>query len=477
MANPNILSLRYASPRINEIFSEEGRIKRERNLWLAVMKAQRKLGLGISDDTIEKYERARDDINLERIREIELETRHDVKAKIDAYNEAAGVKPEEQQAHRGLTSRDLDDNVWQSQIKEASGIVFGKAVSMLRHFLDKALEYKDTVISARTHMQPAQLTTLGRRMSMWAEELKYHLSNFETLYQGLPLRGIKGPVGTQFDMLTQLGSQEKVDKLEEMVAAELGFSKTLNSPGQVYPRSLDYALISGLSLLGSAPESFSKTMRVMARGELVTEGFKEGQVGSSSLPHKMNTRSSERICSMAEALKMYSDGASRISGDQWEEGDVSDSLLRRVIIPDSFYTADGLCETTLTILNEMGTYPEVIRQELDKYLPFLATTEILMAATDSGIGREEAHKIIKENAVAAALDMRAGKEPQLAHRLAANLEFSSKGLTEGRINGMLLNREHFIGLARQQIDAVISDSRYLLNKYQKEAAYEPGEIL
>ncbi|MCK4520964.1 MAG: adenylosuccinate lyase, partial [Nanoarchaeota archaeon] len=375
MSNQNILSERYAAKPINDIFSERGKSIAERELWIAVMKSQKELGVDIPSEAIEKYEKAKDDIDLELIKSIETTTKHDVKAKIEAFVKAAGAG---EHIHKGMTSRDLTDNVEQMQIKKASGIIFGKYVSVLRHMVDKAKEYKNIILTARTHHQAAQPTLLGRRFSMWAEELLSHLNGFESFTETYPLRGIKGPVGTQFDMLTLLGDDKKVAKLEKRVAEELGFKKVLDSTGQMYPRSLDYALVSNLALLSSACENFAKGIRLMSGYELVTEGFKEGQVGSSAMPHKMNTRSSERICSFSELLKMYADGASRLSGDQWEEGDVSCSALRRVIIPDSFYTSDGLCETTLTVLNNMGAYPAVIDKETDKYLPFLATTEILM---------------------------------------------------------------------------------------------------
>jgi len=321
-------------------------------------------------------------------------------------------------------------------------------VSVLRHYVEKAEEYKHIEITGRTHHQAAQTTLLGRRFAMWAEELYTHLTEFEAFLNNYPLRGMKGPVGTQFDMLNLLGSAEKVDALEREVADQLGFTRTLDAPGQVYPRSLDYKLVSHLVALGSACENFAKTMRLMAGYELVTEGFLRGQVGSSIFPHKMNTRSSERICAFAELLKMYADGASRLAGDQWEEGDVSCSAMRRVIIPDSFYTTDGLIETTLTVLNGMGPYPAVITKEVDRYLPFLATTEMLAIAVRHGIGREEAHSTIKRHAIGEALNMRekGSRENRLVQLLANDPVFKKAGIEESELQGIFsdytLAREH-----------------------------------
>ncbi|HLD88755.1 MAG TPA: lyase family protein, partial [Candidatus Nanoarchaeia archaeon] len=424
-------------------------------------------------EDITKYEGAINNVDLELIKQIEDVRGHDVKARIEAFVKAAGA---EEHIHKGMTSRDVTDNVEQARFKKASEIIFGKYVSVLRHFVEKAEEYS-LELTGRSHHQAAQLTLLGRRFSMWAEELHSNLPNFENFIEKYPLRGIKGPVGTRFDMLTLLESRDNVDRLEKIVAKHLGFSEILDSPGQVYPRSLDYALLSQLSLLSSACENFAKGMRLMAGHELVTEGFKEGRVGSTAMPHKMNTSRSERICSAAELLKMYAGGGSRLSGDQWEEGDVSCSLVRRVVIPDAFYASDAVCETSLTVLNEMGAYPLMISKEVDRYLPFLATTEILMTAVQKGIGREKAHSIIKEHAISEALRMRQkGVPPYLAKRLSEDADFKEAGITEETINSILADKAHFIGDAELQINRVVKKTQNLLDRYEQESLYEPEKI-
>jgi adenylosuccinate lyase len=474
--NPNVLSQRYATPEMNRIFSEEGKTLMERELWLSVLKAQRKLGMDIPDAAIERYEAAKEDVDLGRIKEIELCTKHDVKAKIEAYNEATGGA---EYIHLGMTSRDLTDNVEQLQIRDAMTLIHGKYVSVLRHMLNKAEEYAAVELTGRTHRQPAQTTLLGRRFSMWAEELLLHLKDIEAFIEGYPLRGVKGAVGTQFDMANLLGSPEKALRLERMVADELGFRELMDSTGQVYPRSLDYKVMAHLAALASACENFAKSIRLMAGHELVTEGFAEGQVGSSVMPHKMNTRSTERICALSELQKMYADGASRLAGGQWEEGDVSCSALRRVVLPDAFYAADGLVETTLTVLNQMGAYPAVIDRELDRYLPFLATTEILALAVKHGMGREEAHAAIKRHAVAEALRMRerGAQDNRLMQLLADEPAFKAAGVTPEELHEVMRDKRHFVGNANRQIMAVREKAAPLLEKYRKEAAYEPGAIL
>jgi adenylosuccinate lyase len=474
--NPNVLSQRYATAKMNYIFSEEGKTQQERQFWVNILKTQKDLGLDIPQEAVLGYENAIDKIDLDHIKEIEQRTKHDVKAKIEAFNHVAGGY---ELVHLGMTSRDLTDNIEQMQIKRAMKLVFGKYVSVLRHLLDKADEYRSIELTARTHHQPAQPTLLGRRFSMWAEELLIHLKEFETFIEEYPLRGIKGAVGTQFDMVKILGSSEKASELERRIAEKHGFKNILDSTGQVYPRSLDYKLLFHLSALASACENYAKTMRLMAGYELVTEGFKKGQVGSSVMPHKMNTRSTERTCAFSELLKMYADGGSRLAGDQWEEGDVSCSALRRVLLPDAFYATDGLLETVLNVLNQMGAYPSVISKEIDRFLPFLASTEILNLAVQHGIGREKAHSMIKKHAIAEALSMReeASDSNSLMDRLALDPLFIEVGISKVTLEELLINKNHFLGNANSQIDSVLTKAETLLKKYHKEAEYEPRDIL
>ncbi len=476
MVNSNTLSERYATKEMNHIFSERTRIRMEHQLWITVMEAQRELGIAIPADDIAKYKEVIDDIDPEAIRQRELKLKHDVKARIETFVTAAGAT---ECIHLGMTSRDLTDNVEQMQFRDASQLIFGKYVSVLRHLIDKAAQYRDTIIAARTHYKPAQPTRLGRRFASWAEELLFHLQDFETFIERYPLRGMKGAVGTQSDMLTLLGSAEKVYKLEKIVADKLGFGTVLNAPGQIYPRSLDYKLLSHLSFMSAACESFATTMRLMAGADLVSEGFGEMQTGSTAMPHKMNPRSCERVCSFASLLKMYTDGASRISGAQWNEGDVSCSATRRTVMPDAFYTSDGLCETTLTVLNEMEVYQPVINAELDRYLPFMASTELLLLATSKGIGREMAHKIIKHHSVSEAQRvMREGGDTNnIAYALADDPLFKKHDITYDDIHEAINRRKQMTGTARMQIESVTADVSTMLRKYQTEATYEPQAIL
>jgi len=489
-ANPNVLSLRYATPAMNAIWSEKGKIERERNFWLIVMKAQKELGVDIPSEVIEAFERTTRDIDLSWIRRREIKTKHDLNAHLEQYVMAAErwsgesrkrrkVSGTKQKIHLGMTSRDVTDNVEQGQIRESAELIFGRYISVLRHLIKRAYEYDSLPLTARTHHQPAQVTALGRRFSMWAEELMIQLRSFEKFIENYPLRGIKGPVGTQKDMLRILGSPAKVDELEKRVANELGFKRILDSPGQVYPRSLDEQLVGHLSLLGSAVNNYALTMRLMAGYELVTEGFEKHQIGSSAMPYKMNTRNCERINTFGKLLKMYALGASLVSGDQWEEGDVSCSGLRRIVIPDAFYTSEGLCETSLHVLNGMGVYNHMLQKEVDRYHVFLATTQILSLAVNAGIGRQDAHEIIRTHAVQQARAIRNGiSYVPLTDALSNHPVFKKAGISKGDLEKAIeISPRDSMPGAERQTRKIRAKAGRLLKKYWADAAYEPKEIL
>ena len=312
-----------------------------------------------------------------------------------------------------MTSRDLTENVEQLQVRQSLELVRDRTVAALARLARLAAEHQELVMAGRSHNVAAQATTLGKRFATVADELLVGLQRVEDLLARYPLRGVKGPMGTSQDMLDLLdGDDSKLAELERRVAEHLGFDHVLTSVGQVYPRSLDFDVVSALVQLVAAPSNLATTIRLMAGHELVTEGFVEGQVGSSAMPHKMNTRSCERVNGLAVVLRGHLSMVGELAGDQWNEGDVSCSVVRRVALPDAFFARDGLFQTFLTVLDEFGAFPAVIQRELDRYLPFLATTKVLMAAVRNGVGREAAHEAIKEAAVGVALDMREGRGRQ-----------------------------------------------------------------
>jgi len=272
------------------------------------------------------------------------------------------------------------------------------------------------------------------------------------------------------------GDSAKLAELEQRTAGHLGFSRAFTSVGQVYPRSLDYDAVSALVQLSAAPSSLAKTIRLMAGHELVTEGFKPGQVGSSAMPHKMNTRSCERVNGLAVVLRGYASMVGELAGDQWNEGDVSCSVVRRVALPDAFFAFDGLLETFLTVLDEFGAFPAVVARELDRYLPFLATTKVLMAAVRAGVGREVAHEVIKEHAVASALAMRekGAERNELLDRLAEDERIP---LDRAQLDALMADRLSFTGAAAGQVAEVVRRVGEVAERHPGAAEYAPGSIL
>jgi adenylosuccinate lyase len=470
---PNVLAERYATPAMKALWSQAGRIVREREFWIAALAAQRELGLPVPPEAVAAYERVKDRVDLESIRRREARTRHDVKARIEEFCALAGCE----HIHKGLTSRDLTENVEQLLILRSLELVRGRSVSLLSAFRRQAERHAARVITARTHNVAAQPTTLGKRLAMYGEELLHALERLDGLIARYPLRGLKGAVGTQLDQLTLLGGDPaRVEALEQRMCAHLGFAAVWGAVGQVYPRSLDFETVSALYQLGSAPASFAKTLRLMAGYELASEGFAEGQVGSSAMPHKMNSRSCERINGFHAILRGHLAMAECLAGDQWNEGDVSCSVVRRVVFPDCFLAMDGMIETTLVVLGEMEVYPAAVERENARYQPFLATTTILMEAVKAGAGREAAHEAIREHAVATARDLRHGRIPEndLLRRLAADPRVR---LGEERLRAIVMGAESLIGNAATQVSALAQRAGAWERRYPEAAAYKPGAVL
>ncbi|MBT8036875.1 MAG: adenylosuccinate lyase [Verrucomicrobiae bacterium] len=470
---PNVLAERYASSAISEIWSAEGRIVLEREFWIAVMKAQKDLGLDIPQDAIDAYESVKDQVNLDAIMERERITRHDVKARIEEFCDLAG----HQHIHKGMTSRDLTENVEQLQVYRSLLVIRDKSIATLAQMKQRSVQWRDLVITARTHNVAAQPTTFGKRISMIGEELLGAVGMLNQLINTYPVRGLKGAVGTQMDQLSLFdGDAEKALQLEQKVCTHLGIPEVFTNVGQVYPRSLDMRTVSILTDIASGPSSLCKTLRLMAGHETASEGFAKGQTGSSAMPHKMNSRSCERVNGFHVILKGHLTMAGGLAGDQWNEGDVSCSVVRRLMLPDAFYALDGLFETFLTILGQMDAYPAVIEAENNHYLPFLMTTTIMMEAVKAGVGREAAHSAIKEHAVATVNDLRAGiiQSNNLLQRLA---EDDRVPLTQDQLDALLSEGRENSGTARSQVDFFAAEVEKLEALHPDATNYQPAAIL
>lgn len=476
---PNVLAQRYATAEMVAIWSPRQKTILERRLWIAVMRAQATLGLDIPEEAIEAYEAVVEDVRLDSIEARERKLRHDVKAKIEEFNALASehLGYQVEYCHRGMTSRDLTENVEQLQIMESLKLLRVSVAASLIRLSSMAGEHIELVMAGRSHNVAAQATTLGKRLASCGDELLMAFGAVEQLIDGYRLRGIKGPMGTCQDMLDLFeGDYAKVEQLEQKVMTHLGFRQRFDSVGQVYPRSLDLVVIGRLNELAAAPASLATTIRLMAGIELATEGFKPGQVGSTAMPHKMNARTCERICGFNDILGGYLAMAKALSGRQWNEGDVSCSVVRRVALPDSFFAIDGLFQAFLTVLDEFGAFPAVIQAEVDRYLPFLSTTAILMAAVRAGAGRESAHEAIKEHAVAVALAMREGQSKNdLLERLSQDERVNVDLAT---LEEAMANPIQFTGLAKDQVWAFQAEVNQVLKpRYPEAVDYMPGSIL
>jgi len=472
-AVPNVLASRYASAQMTELWSAEHKVRLERRLWIAVMKAQRDLGIDVPAEAIAAYEAVVPQVDLDSIQQRERITRHDVKARLEEFSDLAG----HEHAHKGMTSRDLTENVEQLQVREGLQILLTRSVAALARLAELAAQYDETVLVGRSHNVAAQATTLGKRFANSGEELLLAVHRLEDLLARYPLRGLKGPVGTQQDELDLLdGDDERMAALEASVASHLGFDHTLTNVGQIYPRSLDLEVVSALVQLAAGPSSLATTLRLMAGNELVTEGFRPGQVGSSAMPHKMNARSCERINGFRVILNGHLTMAAGMAGEQWNEGDVSCSVVRRVLLPDAFFATDGVFQTLLDVLGGFGAYPAVIERELRRYLPFLATTKVLMAAVRAGVGREVAHEVIKEHAVGVALAMREqGSEGNdLIERLAGDPRL---GLDRALLDDAMGSPLGFVGNAVPQTAQFVAQVGELVARYPEAASYDGEEIL
>ena len=471
-AIPNILAERYTSKDLLDIWSPEARIRLERELWLRVLKAQQELGLAIGDDVIAAFEKVIDDINPDSIQKRERITRHDVKARIEEFCELAGHEG----VHQGMTSRDLTETVEQIQVFQSLKKIQFKAAATILKIAELSKQYNTQLLTARTHNVAAQTTTLGRRIAMFGEDMLHAWKHIDFVISNFPLRGIKGAVGTQLDTLNLLNDPKKTQAFEQKVIEAFDIPQLLNVPGQVYPRSLDFDAISALFQLCSGPASLAKTIRLMAGHELASEGFLPGQVGSSAMPHKVNSRSCERICGFHLILRGHLNMAAGLAGDQWNEGDVSCSVVRRTCLPDAFFATDGLLETLMTVLSNMEMNSEVIDKEHQRYLPFLLTTTVLMESIKKGAGRESIHEAIKEHAIACSKALRSGKlsENDLLTRLAQDERIP---LSSGELQHIQESGHKATGRAQAQTEAFIQATQAIANRFPEAKKWRPEPIL
>lgn len=456
---PNVLADRYASMAMRALWAPRHKVVLERRLWLAVLRAQRQLGLAdVPEQAIADYEAVLEEVDLDSIAQRETLTRHDVKARIDEFCALA----KQQHIHRGMTSRDLTENIEQVRIRDSLLLISHDLVAVIARLAELAEANSDLVLVARTHNVAAQATTLGKRFADALEESLLGLERLEELLARYPLRGMKGPVGTRQDQLDILGSETAVEQLERLLAEQLGFDRVLDACGQVYPRSLDLDVVSALVQAVSAASSLALTIRLMAGHELVSEAFRDGQVGSSAMPHKMNARSAERVAALRTVLDGHLTMAAGLAGRQWNEGDVSCSALRRVLLPDAFFAADGLLHTALDVFDGLVVFEAALAAELQRDLPFLATTRLLSGLVESGMGREQAHEVLQEHALAVVQARRAGSELDLLMLLANDPRVVA---SRSELAALLSEPTSLTGTAASQTANLVKRARLVTERY------------
>ena len=462
-----VLAERYASDQMRDIWSRTYKIKAERELWISVLKAQAKSGLEISDSVIADYVNAKDVIDITSIDKREMVTKHDVKARIDEFNSLAG----HQKIHIGMTSRDLTENIELYQIRSSLALVEMKSLAILRHLNEFISKYSELALVARTHNVPAQLTTLGRRFATWGEELTFAFTHLQQLSSRLPLKGIKGPIGTSEDLQDLFG--DGYLEIEQGIAKELGFDNLLEAPSQIYPRSIDFEVVSSLLQIAAAPSNIAINIRIMSGYGLLSEGFGRDQVGSSAMPHKINARLSERVNGLTAILKGHLVMVQELLGNQWNEGDVSCSVVRRVALPDAFYAIDAILDTTMRILTDLTVDTDSIDNEVKKYLPFLLTTKILALAVKKGLGREDAHSLIKAHSITASQNL---KSKQVNNLLALVAEDKRLGMSLIELESLAKPGELVTGAIRQT-QTFLEASQKLVNSNPDAIAYRPKESI
>jgi adenylosuccinate lyase len=450
----SIVGKRYASSQMQSIWSAETKVLKERELWIAVMRAQAKLGLEISTEVITAYEGVKTKIDLGSIERREAELKHDVKARIEEFNALAG----HQRIHLGLTSRDVTENIEGWQIKKSLELTLSSSAQLLEELAKKIESYSSLAIVGRTHNVPAQLTTLGRRFASWGEEFLIALENLKTLHANYRIKGIKGAIGTGSD-LKELHSDNWLE-VERAVAGELGIEKTLIAPSQIYPRSLDFQVVASLYQLAAPIASMAMNIRLMAGLGLLSEGKASGQVGSSAMPHKNNPRLSERVGGLFVLLKGYLTMVSEISGNQWNEGDVSESVVRRVALADSFHTIDAILRSMKKILSELQVNESAISRELDQELEYLLSSKVLLKAVEKGMGRESAHKLILQSAT----ESRSSSSETFFELLAKSEEL---GLSLSELEALKSNPSEHLGDASKQAQEVLKLVRTQISALKK----------
>ena len=447
------LSTRYASAEMQYLFSQDFKFRTWRRLWIALARAEQKQGLPITDEQIAELEAHKDDINYDVAAAREKECRHDVMSHVYAYGlqcpKAAGI------IHLGATSCYVGDNTDLIILREAAQLVVKKAVQVVRNLSAFAGRWKDTPCLGYTHLQPAQLTTVGKRAALWINELLMDIDELEFRLSRLQLLGSKGTTGTQASFLELFGGDEgKIQEMERLIADEMGFAGVVPVSGQTYSRKVDSYFLSALSGIAQSAAKMATDLRLMAHEKEFDEPFTEGQVGSSAMAYKRNPMRCERICSLARHVVALAMDPAMTASTQWLERTLDDSANRRISIPEAFLATDAVLSLAANVMRGCRVYPGMMSRHLNEELPFLATENILMRAVALGGDRQELHEVIREYSVDTARRMKeTGCGNDLAERLLADGRFK---LDRAELDEIMDVRK-FVGMAPQQAERYITE--------------------
>jgi len=455
----NPLCKRYASVQMQNIFSDDNKFSTWRKLWIALAESQKELGLDISAEQIDEMKAHITDINYETAAKIEAETRHDVMAHIRAFGEQCPkAKPI---IHLGATSCYVGDNTDIIQQRLALLQIKKLLVNTIAKLFDFADKYKSLPCLAFTHFQSAQPTTVGKRATLWIQDLLSDLEHLEFTLNGLKLLGCKGTTGTGASFLSLFeGDHEKVKKLEQKIAEKMGFDKTYAVSGQTYSRKVDYYTLSVLSGIAQSAYKFSNDIRLLSHLKEVDEPFEDTQVGSSAMAYKRNPMRSERIASLARYVTVDVLNPALTASAQWLERTLDDSANRRISIPEAFLATDAILSLYINITSGLNVYPKVIEKHLNEELPFMATENILMYCVKKGGDRQALHERIRLHSVEAAKKIKLdGGDNDLIARILADSTF---GITEKELNN-LLSAEKFTGRAKEQTQEFLLEVKKILD--------------
>ncbi len=449
----NPLCSRYASDEMLYIFSPDKKFTTWRRLWIALARAEKDLGLNITDEQISEMEAHTDDINYEYAEEMEKKLRHDVMAHIHAFGrQCPNAMPI---IHLGATSCYVGDNADIIVMREGLLLIRAKLVNVIARLTDFADMYKDLPVLGFTHFQPAQLTTVGKRACLWINELMTDLKELEFRIAGLQLLGCKGTTGTQASFLELFdGDHEKCRELDKLIAAQMGFDSCVPVSGQTYSRKTDAAILATLSGIAQSAGKFANDMRLLSHLKEIEEPFEDKQVGSSAMPYKRNPMRCERICALSRFVIAEAQNPAMTAYNQWFERTLDDSANKRISVPEAFLATDAILDIYLNVVSGLQVHVKVIEKHISEELPFMATENLLMAAVKKGGNRQELHERIRLHSIAAGSVVKEqGLPNDLISRIAADPIF---GLTEDEIMANL-NPAAFTGRSAQQVTEYISE--------------------